>query len=367
MGPAADAGVGGPMRAVVLEDRGVLALRERPEPVPGPGEVLLRVRAVSVCGSDLHRYHRGHRTYPLVLGHEAAGEVVRAGPGADPGLVGRRVALIPLVPDGTCPDCVAGRFSACPAYSFIGSRVDGAFAELVALPVRNVLPLPDDLPFETGALVEPSSVARHLLDLPGGDRSNGRPDAIRDASVAVLGAGPIGLLVVRWLALLGARAILATDLVPDHLEAARSLGATAVVDPARDDVAAAVERLAPGGVDLVVEASGAPAALLSTVELARARGTILLAGNQPPESTLASAFLERLMRRELSLGGGFMSYSAPWPGREWTESVAALAAGRIPIAPLVSHRFPLSEAPAVFAAIGDGRLVHRKIVFDPTS
>jgi len=346
------------MRAAVLEGERQLAYREVADPVAGDGEVLLEVRATAVCGSDIHRYLRGHRTYPMILGHEAAGVVSAVGPGVDASLVDRHAALVPLVPDHVCAQCRAGRFSACPTYSFIGSRRDGAFAQLVAVPAANLVLVPDDLPFDAAALIEPSTVARHMLDL-------GRFTA-GDTAV-VFGAGSIGLMLVQWLRILGARVIVATDLVAANLEAARALGAHLTLDPARDDVRAEVDRHTGGGADVVLEATGSPAALAQTIEVARPRGAIVLGGNQPPDATLPMTFVEGLMRKELTLAGCFMSYSAPWPGHEWTDSLAAVLDGGLDMAGMISHRRPLSEAPQVFADIADRRLAHRKIVFDPSS
>ncbi len=346
------------MRAVVLEDREVLTVREAPDPVPGPDEVLLEVAATAVCGSDVHRYLRGHRTYPMILGHEAAGVIRSVGRDVSPELIGRRAAVIPLVPCHACEHCLAGRFSACPTYTFIGSRRDGALAQLVALPARNALLVPDDLPFETAALIEPSTIARHMLDL-GGFAAGSR--------AAVLGAGAIGLMLVQWLRVLGATWIVATDLIPGNLEVARSVGATVALDATRDDVPAEIRRLTGGGVDLTLEASGSPAALTQSVEVTRPRGTIVLGGNQPPDAMLPMETIERLMRKELTLAGCFMSYSAPWPGHEWTDGLAAVLDGGLDTSSVISHRAPLSEAPRVFAEIAAHRLNHRKIVFDPTA
>lgn len=349
------------MRAAVLVAQGTLELRELPDPVPGPGELLVRVAAASLCGSDIHRYVRGHRTYPIVLGHEAAGTVAGVGPGVDAGLVGTRGAIVPLVPDHTCAECRAGRFSACGAYSFLGSRRDGAFAELVTLPVANLLPTPDALSFDAAALIEPATVARHLLDLGG---------AAAGRSAVVLGAGSIGLMLVQWLRIAGLGPIVATDVVPANLEAALALGATAALDPRAVDLGAEVRALIPGGADLVLEASGSPAALDASIDVARTRGTIVLGGNQPPDATLPMSWVERLMRKELSLSGGFMSYSAPWPGHEWTDSLAAAVEGAprgLDMAAMISHRLPLTQAPATLEAIGARRLAHRKIVFDPSA
>jgi len=346
------------MLAAVLEGERRLTYREVADPVPAGGEVLLEVRASAVCGSDIHRYRRGHRTYPMILGHEAAGIVSAVGPGVDAGLVGRHAALVPLVPCHACAQCLAGRFSACPTYSFVGSRRDGAFAQLVAVPAVNLLVVPDDLPFEAAALIEPSTVARHMLDL-------GR-FATGDAAV-VFGAGSIGLMLVQWLRILGARLIVATDLVAGNLEAARALGAHVALDPANGDVPGEVVRLTGAGADLVLEATGSPAALAQTIEVARPRGAVVLGGNQPPDATLPMAFVEGLMRKELTLAGCFMSYSAPWPGHEWTDSLAAVLDGGLDMAAMISHRVQLSAAPDVFAGIAAHRLTHRKIVFDPSS
>ena len=212
----------------MLEDRGRIAVRDVPEPELGPGDVLLEVHAASVCGSDLHRFERGHREYPIVLGHEAAGLITAAGRDLDPLLVGRRAALVPLVPDHTCDQCRAGRFSACRAYTFVGSRRPGAFAERVAVPAANVLPVPDSLAPELAALIEPATVGRHLLDLGG---------FVAGQSAVVLGAGSIGLMVVQWLRVLGASTIVASDVTEANLDAARDLGAQFVVNPSRSSLA----------------------------------------------------------------------------------------------------------------------------------
>lgn len=346
------------MKAAVLEDRQVLSVREFPDPAPGRGEVLLEVRASAVCGSDIHRYLRGHRTYPIILGHEAAGVILSVGEDVDPALAGRRAVLIPLVPCHVCAQCRAGRFSACVAYSFIGSRRDGAFAELVALPARNVLLVPDTLAFESAALIEPSTVARHMLDL-GGFTPGG--------SAVVLGAGSIGLMLVQWLRVLGASLTVVTDIVPGNLEVARTVGATVTLDATRDDVPGEILRLTGVGVDLALEATGSPAALAQTIDITRPRGAIVLGGNQPLDATLPMEFVERLMRKELTLAGCFMSYSAPWPGHEWTDGLAAVLDGGLDMKAMISHRAPLSEAPQLFASIAAHQLSHRKIVFDPTA
>jgi L-iditol 2-dehydrogenase len=302
------------------------------------------------------RYVTGHRTYNLVLGHECAGEIAQVGEGVSPALVGRRAAVIPLVPCFECEQCLAGRYSACHGYSFIGSRQDGGYAEYVVLRERNAFLLPDDVDLEAAALVEPSTVARHILDLGGFERGQ---------SAIVLGAGSVGLMAVQWLRILGARTIIATDVVEANLQAARELGAHAVFNPGDTDVKAEVQRLTGDGVDLAIEAAGSPQALAQTIQVTRPRGNVVCGGNQPPGATLPMTFIEDLMRRELRLTGCFMSYSAPFPGHEWTDTVAAIQRGELHVKRMISHRFSLSRGVQAFEDIAAKRIAFRKILLLP--
>lgn len=344
------------MQAAVLEDKNRMSMQELPTPEPKPGQVLLKVRASSICGSDVHRYLRGHKVVPLVLGHETAGEITALGEGVDSTLLGRRAAVIPLVPCFQCEQCAAGRYSACPRYSFIGSRQNGGYAEFVEIPARNALLLPESVPFEAAALIEPSSVARHILDL--GQFEPGQ-------AVVVLGAGSIGLMAVQWLRILGAGQILVSDISAVNRQAALDLGALAAFDPRASDVVQEVRARTGSGADLVLETAGAPQTLQMAVPLARPGGSLVCAGNQPPDASLPMTWIEDLMRRELRLRGCFMSYSAPFPGHEWTDSVARLADGQLNMQAMISHRFPLAQAPQVFAQIAAHEFGYRKIILTP--
>ena len=344
------------MKAVVLEGKGLMTYVDVARPKVGAGDVLVQVRASSICGSDISRFAKGHRMYPIVLGHETSGVVVEAGPGVDQGLLGKAVSIIPLVPCRQCRECKAGRYSACSSYSFIGSRESGGFAEFVRVPVGNVLPAPSGLSFEQLALVEPSTVARHILDLANFKAGQ---------TAVVLGAGSIGLMVVQWLRILGARLIVATDVVEANLEAARALGAHAALNPRQVDVAAEVQALVNGGVDVAIEAAGSPQALAQTIAVTRARGSVVCGGNQPLDATLPMSFIENLMRKEIDLHGCFMSYSAPFPGHEWTDTLEALARGDLDMPGMISHRIGLSEVPAMFADLAERRIAYRKIMITP--
>lgn len=344
------------MKAAILEGKQALAYRDVPTPTPPPDHVILQVKAASICGSDIKRFADGHRMYPLILGHEVAGVITAAGKNVDASLVGRHAAVIPLVPCFKCEQCQRGYYSACHSYSFIGSRQAGGFAEYVAIPARNALIVPDDLPFEKAALIEPSTVARHMLDL-GGFRSG--------QTAIVLGAGSIGLMTVQWLRILGASLIICTDVNDDNLATARALGAHVTLNPRAVDVPAEVRRRTGDGVDLALEAAGAPQALLQTIQVTRPRGAVVCGGNQPQDASLPMSFIEDLMRKELCLIGCFMSYSAPFPGHEWTSTIDALRSGALDIDTMISHHSPLSAAPAIFEQIAAHALSHRKIILHP--
>jgi L-iditol 2-dehydrogenase len=294
--------------------------------------------------------------YPLILGHECAGIISAVGKGVDVHLVGKHAAIIPLVPCFECEQCQRGYYSACHSYSFIGSRQSGGFADYVEIPQRNALIVPDDMPFEAAALIEPSTVARHILGL--GEFKAGQ-------SAIVLGAGSIGLMVVQWLRILKASLIICTDVSDANLEVARKLGAQVTLNPRRDDVREEVKKRTGDGVDLSVEAAGAPQTLLQTLQVTRPRGSVVFGGNQPLDAALPMSFIEDTMRKELRLNGCFMSYSAPFPGHEWTETVAAIQSGELDVETMISHHYPLSAVSDVFARIAAHELPHQKIILLP--
>ncbi|MFO7679956.1 MAG: galactitol-1-phosphate 5-dehydrogenase [Chloroflexota bacterium] len=344
------------MKAAILENQGVMVYKETPTPIPQPGHVRLQVKSVSICGSDIKRYVSGHRMYPIILGHECAGVIDSVGEGVSADLLGKHAAVIPVLPCFDCEQCRRGYYSACHSYSFIGSRQPGGFADYLDLPERNVLIVPDEIPFEHAALIEPSTVARHMLAL--GDFKKGE-------TAVVLGAGSIGLMIVQWLRILQASLIVCTDVSDDNLATARKLGAHVTLNPLRDVVVAEVRKLTGDGVDISLEAAGVPQTLAQTVPLTRPRGKVICGGNQPLDQSLPMSFIEDLMRRELSLIGCFMSYSAPFPGHEWTDTIAALLDGGLDMDTMISHRCSLAETPEIFAQIGAHALIHRKIMLQP--
>jgi L-iditol 2-dehydrogenase len=181
----------------------------------------------------------------------------------------------------------------------------------------------------------------------------------------VFGAGSIGLMVVQWLRILKASLIICTDISETNLAIARKLGAHVTLNPREVDVKEEVKKLAGDGVDVAIEAAGAPQALLQTIQVTRPRGSVVFGGNQPLDQSLPMAFIEDVMRKELRLNGCFMSYSAPFPGHEWTDTVQAIRDGGMDIDTMISHHFPLSAAPEVFGQIASHQLPHQKIILHP--
>jgi len=344
------------MKAVVLEDKRKITYKEVPTPKPPPGHVRLKVKAVSICGSDIKRYMDGHREYNLILGHESAGVIDQVGQGVSEDYLGKHAAVIPLVPCFECEQCQRGFYSACHKYSFIGSRQNGCYAEFVDVPEKNIFIVPEHLPLEYVAMIEPSTVARHMLAL--GNFQKGE-------TAIVMGSGSIGLMLVQWLRILGAKRIVSTDVLDQNLEIASKLGAHFTLNPTKVDLIKELKNLLGDGADLTLEATGVPQVLEQTIQVTRPRGRIVLAGNQPLDKSLPLTFIENMMRREISLIGCFMSYSAPFPGREWTETIDALLNGSLDIETIISHRYPLSKTPEIFEQIGTHQLTHQKIILTP--
>lgn len=344
------------MKAAILENQGLVTYKEVQTPIPQPGYVRLRVESVSICGSDIKRYVSGHRLYPLILGHECAGTIDKVGLGVSDDFIGQHASVIPLVPCFHCSQCRRGLYSACLNYSFIGSREAGGFADYLVLPERNAFVVPKELPFDHVALIEPSTVARHMLALGGFQEGE---------TSLVFGAGSIGLMVVQWLRILGAELIISVDISNENLAIARKLGAHVTLNPLNTDVVAEVRELTGNGVDITLEAAGVPQTLKQTIPVTRPRGRVILAGNQPVDKSLPLSFIENMMRRELSIIGSHMSYSAPFPGHEWTDTVEALQDGSLDMDTMITHRRSLAETPDIFAQIGAHNLKHLKIMLYP--
>lgn len=344
------------MNAIVLESPNTLVYKEIEKPLPGPGEALLQVKAVSVCGSDILRAFHGHaKTLPLVMGHECSGVIVEVGQGVPTELISQRVAVAPLIPCMKCSACKRGIYSSCNNYSFIGSRQNGGFAEYMAAPVENLIQLPDQVNFQVGAILEPATVALHALM---------RSNFTAGMKVAIFGAGSIGLCTTQWARIRGAAQIFITDISDENLSRAHNFGAHYCLNPNHGNVVSKILDISGDGVDIAFEMAGLAETLEQAVDSTRPRGSVVCMGNLPSDAGLPSSIIERTIRKEVNVMGTWMSYSKPFPGSEWIETLEALLKGELEMGVMISHCFPLSNV-SVLEKLARNDFPHQKIILVP--
>ena len=321
------------MKAAVLHPAGGLEIEDRPAPEPGPEEVLVAPRLVGICGSDLHYYKEGRIgdwrvTQPHVLGHEFSAVVEEVGPDTKAEPVGTPVAVEPIVPCRECDACVRGVYNLCASFGFTGSpHTDGALQELVAVPARSLHPLPPDMPLQMGALVEPTSIAVHAVR-----RSGLRPGE----TVTIIGAGPIGLLILAVCRAYGAGAIYITDIDPARLEIAQALGASVTINARGMEPDQILDRTDRRGTDITFEAVGSPRTLETAMHLVRPSGRVVAVGVNITERIPFNLMLAQ--SKEATVIPIYLGRDA------FPEAIELLASGRIDGERLVSHRFPLQQA-----------------------
>jgi 2-desacetyl-2-hydroxyethyl bacteriochlorophyllide A dehydrogenase len=332
------------MRALVWEGPRAMSVKEIGIPAVGAGDVLIEVAHAGICGSELSGYlgRSSLRSPPLVMGHEFAGTIAQVGGGVEGVSIGERVTVNPLVSCGRCERCAEGRDHLCPRRALIGAHRPGAFAQFVAAPMANVHQLPAALDLASAAMAEPLACAVHacrLAQVGPGQR------------VAIIGAGPIGLLVLVTARLLGVEDVVVSDTNEDRLEAAHDLGAVAVPEPAADAAPA------PASFDVVVEAVGMDVTRTRCIELARAGGAVVFCGLHDETSPLP---VNLVVRNELVIQGSF-AYA---PG-DFENALQWLSNGRVDPSEWITHA-DLSEGRACFERLlGDpGGTI--KILLDPS-
>jgi L-iditol 2-dehydrogenase len=343
------------MHALLLTAPSQLEYTEFPDPSPAPDEVLIRIRACGICGSDLHGWDgsSGRRRPPLIMGHEAAGEIAAVGADVEGWAVGDRVTFDSTVYCGKCPRCQRGEINLCEHRRVVGVapneyRQHGAFAEYLALPARILYRMPEGMTFEQAALAEPLSIALHALK---------RARVNCEDTALVVGTGMIGLLVVQALRAAGVPRIVAVDLEASRLELARKLGATDTVLSGRPDTEADVQRATAGGATVAFEVVGITPTIQLAIAGLRPGGTVVLVGNVAREVTFPQ---QAVVTRELSVLGTCGSAG------EYPEALSLLASGAIDTASMIAAVAPLSEGAAWFARLtsreGRGTL---KVILSP--
>jgi L-iditol 2-dehydrogenase len=303
--------------------------------------VLVRIRAVGVCGSDVHYYMDGHigdthAPYPFVLGHECAGEVAALGPGVEGPPIGTRVAVDPAIPCGHCEVCLEGNPNCCPDVRFLSTPpVPGALSEWTAHPAHLCISLPETLDFADGVMLEPLGVVVHALTL-----AKIRPGD----TVAVLGAGPIGLLALQLALSSAAGAVYLSEPIPARRALATELGATAVWDPGAGDPADWLAEQTQGrGVDVAIEAAWGGEAVGQAVRMARYAGRVVLVGIPRDDRV---AFLANAARRK-----GLTILMSRRMKDVYPRAIALVDRGIVDVRRLVTHRFPLERAAEGFELV----------------
>jgi len=340
------------MKALLLSQYRRLELAEVETPRPQPGEVLIRVAACGICGSDVHGYDgsSGRRIPPIIMGHEAAGNVVQVGEGV-PGLSeGDRVTFDSTVYCGACANCLRGEINLCDRREVLGVscgdyRRAGAFAEFVSVPARIVHRLPDNLIFHEAALLEAVAVALHAVSLV--------PIA-RGGTALVVGAGTIGLLLQQALRVAGCARVFVADPDRTRLALSQKLGATETIpDGAFERI---IELTDGAGVDLVSEAVGKTESIGTAIDCVRKGGSVILVGNISPEVRIP---LQKVVSRQLRLQGSCASAG------EYPKAIELVSQGEIQVKPLITAVRPLAEGPEWFERLHAAEPNLMKVVLTP--
>jgi len=343
------------VKALLLTEYNHFEYTDVPDPKVGPDDVLIRVEACGICGSDIHGMDgsSGRRIPPLIMGHEAAGTIAAIGANVQGWAVGERVTFDSTIYCGVCFFCRRGRANLCDNRRVLGVSCDeyrqhGAFAEYVAVPQRILYRLPDGLSAEQAAMVEALSIAFHAVS---------RTPVVLDDTAVVIGAGMIGLLVIQTLRLAGCGQIIAVDLDQERLNLARQLGADEALVPESANVATCVREWTQGrGADVALEVVGVPSTLQLAIQCLRKGGALTMIGNLAPSADFP---LQAAVTRELLLAGSCASNG------EYPACLDMIARGTIDVDALISAIAPLAEGAAWFKRLYEREPGLIKVILQP--
>lgn len=346
------------MKAVRMYKPKDLRVEEVPKPEMQADEAMVKVHACGVCGSDIPRILTyGAHVSPIICGHEFAGEIEAVGEDVKGFEAGERVVVPPLIPCGHCEWCQKGIYSLCEDYDYYGSRRDGAYAQYVSVRQTNLLKVPDGVSYEDAATLDPCANAWHGLINRGHFKAGD--------TVAVVGAGPIGLFAVQIAHMKGAKKIIAIDVWDQKLVIAKKVGADVVVNSLNDDPVEAVKKATDNeGVNVVVDFSGAPTAQKQAIMMASKMGRVVFLGISHKGLDLSEKEVDTLMRGQIELAGSWNSFTDPYPGEDWTESLKMYTRG-MTAKDIISHRLTLEEVPGILEKIDAGHYFFNKIMIYP--
>jgi L-iditol 2-dehydrogenase len=331
------------VKAVIWHAAQDVRIEERPEPEPGPGQILVQMKALGICGSDMKLYEHGvlgtlKPTHPFIMGHEGTGIVARLGPGVKGIQPGDRICINPQIACNQCFYCRRGEQNLCENLSFKSVTGDGVFSEFVLVQTDQAVLLPEHISFEIGTVIEPLSIAVQAVR---------QTEITPQSKVAIFGAGTIGLMVLCVLCDLGVEKVVVIDIQEHALEKARSLGAAAAIQADQQDRLDAVrEVLGARGPDIVFETAGSSITQAQALELARLGGAIVMVGISSQEN--ANVKINRLVRSNLRVFG-----SVRTSGDAFLTAAKLIISGRVNPGPILNRILPFEETPRAFSLVSD--------------
>ncbi len=341
------------MKACVLHNINDLRYEEVAVPVLQSGEVLLKIKASGICGSDIQRvFDKGTYHFPTIPGHEFAGEIAAVAEDISPSLIGKRAAVFPMLPCMECSCCTVGEYAQCKNYNYYGSRCDGGFAEYLAVKVWNLVFIPQELTYEEAAMCEPAAVAIHALSQAGisfGD------------TVAVFGCGTIGIMLGKIAKAWGASKIILIDIDNRKLDFAKSLDFKYLINSAETDPATEIVKITNNkGADVTVEGTGVSSALENCFQSAATFGKVVLMGNPVKDMHLGQKAYWEILRKQLTLKG---TWNSSYNGikNDWIKAIEAMP--NLNLKELITHRFYFSQCGEAFEVMKNPDTFTVKVMF----
>lgn len=334
----------------VMTAPGKIEFREIETPAPKAGEVLVRIMKIGVCGSDIHVWHGEHpfTSYPVTQGHEVSGEIAALGAGVEGVEIGQKVTIQPQVVCGKCYPCRHGKYNLCESLKVMGFQTTGVASEYFAVAAEKVTLLPQEMSFDEGAMIEPLAVAVHAVRKFGD---------IKGMCVAVLGAGPIGILVAQAAKGMGAESVLITDVSALRLEKARQCGVDYCVNTRETDFGAAlVSAFGPDKADVIYDCAGNDVTMGQAIRDARKGSTIILVA---VFAGMAKVDLAVLNDHELDLNTTMM-----YRNEDYIEAIALVRVGKVDLKPLISKHFAFRDYAEAYRYIDENRETTMKVIID---
>ena len=334
----------------VMTAPGEIMFREIPVPEAGPGQVLVKIMKIGICGSDIHVYHGKHpfTKYPVTQGHEVSGEISALGEGVTGLRVGQKVTIEPQVVCGKCYPCRHGKYNLCEELKVMGFQTTGVASRYFAVDAAKVTPLPDEMSFDEGAMIEPLAVTVHAVH---------RAGDVAGLNIAVLGAGPIGILVAQSAKALGAKSVLITDVSDYRLEKARECGVDFTCNTKHNDFGEAmVNAFGPDKADVIYDCAGNDITMGQAIKYARKGSTIILVAVY---AGMANVDLAVLNDHELDLNTTMM-----YRHEDYVEAIRLVQEGKIHLHPLMSKTFPFEEYLKAYQYIDANRETTMKVLID---